>query len=59
MTLADSPSLVVIGAGVRLGMVGTAGQALPMAKRTDPKGREARTAKALASHGRVGILIGW
>ena len=37
MTVADSPSVVVISAGVRLGMVGTAGQALPMAKRTDPR----------------------
>ena len=59
MTLADSPSVVVISAGVRLGMVGTAGQALPMAKRTDPKGKEARTVNVLASHGRVGILSGW
>lgn len=59
MTLADSPSLVVIRAGVRLGMAGTAGQALPMAKRTDPKGKEARTANVLASHERLGILSGW
>ena len=59
MTVADSPSVVVISAGVRLGMVGTAGQALPMAKRTDPKGKEARSANVLASHGRVGILSGW
>ena len=59
MTLADSPSLVVIRAGVRLGVAGTAGQALPMAKRTDPKGKEARTVNVLASHGRVGILNGW
>lgn len=59
MTLADSPSLVVIRAGVRLGVAGAAGQALPMAKRTDPKGKEARTANVLASHGRVGILSGW
>ncbi len=59
MTLADSPSLVVIRAGVRLGMAGTGGQALPMAKRTDPKGKEARTVNVLASHGRVGILSGW
>lgn len=59
MTLADSPSLVVTRAVVRRGMDGTAGQALPMAKRTDPKGKEARTANALASHGRVGILSGW